>query len=131
MKLLNPKDWASPKGYANGVEAQGRLIFVAGQVGWNAQQRFESADFVDQVRQTLQNVLAVLRETGAKPEHITRMTWFITDKEEYKRRAREVGEVYRELMGRHYPAMTLVEVSALLEDGAQVEIEATAVIPEK
>ena len=128
MKILQPKEWSRPSGFANGIEAEGKFIFVAGQVGWNAKQKFESDDFVDQVKQTLKNVLAVLKEAGAGAENITRMTWFIIDKEEYKARAREVGEVYRELMGKHFPAMTLVEVSALLEDRAKVEIEATAVL---
>ncbi|MBI1729184.1 RidA family protein [Candidatus Acetothermia bacterium] len=128
MKILQPKEWLRPSGYSNGIEAEGKVIFVAGQVGWNAKQQFESDDFVDQVRQTLKNVLAVLKESRAGPENITRLTWFIVDKREYKARSREVGEVYRELLGKHFPAMTLVEVSALLEDGAKVEIEATAVL---
>ena len=130
MKILQPQEWARPIGYSNGIEAEGKFVFVAGQVGWNAKGQFESDDFVAQVKQTLMNVQAVLKEAGAEPQHITRMTWFIVDKREYKARARKVGEVYREVMGKHYPAMTLVEVSALLEDGAKVEIEATAVLPE-
>jgi enamine deaminase RidA (YjgF/YER057c/UK114 family) len=128
MKILQPKEWSRPSGYSNGIEAEGKVIFVAGQVGWNAKQQFESDDFVDQVRQTLKNVLAVLKQAGAGAENITRLTWFIVDKKEYKTRVREVGEVYRELLGKHFPAMTLVEVSALLEDSAKVEIEATAVL---
>lgn len=128
MKIIHPPDWARPSGYANGIEAEGKMIFVAGQIGWNAQMKFESDDFVDQTRQALSNVLAVLKSAGAGPNSITRLTWYIVDKRDYKQRAREVGEVYRELMGKHYPAMTLVEVSALLEDRAKVEIEATAVI---
>jgi enamine deaminase RidA (YjgF/YER057c/UK114 family) len=127
--LLHPRNWKPAKGYANGVAADGRMIFVAGQIGWNAAQQFESEDFVAQIRQALQNIVAVVREAGGKPEHITRLTWYITDKKEYLARLAEVGEAYRSVMGRHFPAMTMVEVSALMEDSAKVEIEASAVVP--
>jgi enamine deaminase RidA (YjgF/YER057c/UK114 family) len=120
-----------PRGYANGVAASGRFVFVAGQIGWNAAQQFETDDFVGQVRQALANVVAVLAAAGARPEHLTRMTWYITDKTEYQAMLREVGRAYREIVGPYYPAMTLVQVAALLEDRAKVEIEATAVIPEQ
>ena len=128
MQILQPPGWPRPRGYANGVAAQGRLVFVAGQIGWDATQTIVSDDIVQQVRQTLENTLAVLREAGAGPQHVTRMTWYVTDKREYLARARELGEAYRTLMGRHYPAMAVVEVSALMEDRAKVEIETTAVI---
>ena len=128
MQILQPPGWPRPGGYANGVAAQGRLVFVAGQIGWDATQTIVSDDIVQQVRQTLANTLAVLREAGAGPQHVTRMTWYVTDKREYLARARELGEAYRTLMGRHYPAMAVVEVSALMEDRAKVEIETTAVI---
>ena len=128
MQILQPPGWPRPRGYANGVAAQGRLVFVAGQIGWDATQTIVSDDIVQQVRQTLANTLAVLREAGAGPQHVTRMTWYVTDKREYLARARELGEAYRTLMGRHYPAMAVVEVSALMEDRAKVEIETTAVI---
>jgi enamine deaminase RidA (YjgF/YER057c/UK114 family) len=127
-ETLNPPHWVPAKGYANGVTAAGRLVFVAGQVGWNAAQVFESEDFVGQVRQALRNVVEVLREAGAEPRHLVRLTWFVVDKREYLDRVKEVGAVYREVLGRHYPAMTLVQVVALLEDRAKVEIEATAVV---
>lgn len=127
--VLQPADWAAPKGYANGVAASGRQIFVAGQIGWNAQCQFESDDFVDQVRQALQNIKAVLAEGGAGPEHICRMTWYVLDKREYLARGREVGLVYREVLGREYGvAMSAVQVAALMEDRAKVEIEVTAVL---
>jgi enamine deaminase RidA (YjgF/YER057c/UK114 family) len=118
-----------PRGYANGVAVEGSFVFVAGQIGWNAAQQFETDDFVGQVRQALTNVVAVLAVAGARPEHLARMTWYITDKAEYRASLREIGRVYRETVGAHYPAMTLVQVAALLEDRAKVEIEATAVIP--
>ena len=126
---LQPAGWAVPKGYANGVAAEGRLVFVAGQIGWNGQGVFESDDFVAQTRQALENVVAVLAVAGATPAQITRLTWYITDKRAYLAAQREIGRVYREVIGPHYPAMTLVQVPALLEDRALVEIEATAVIP--
>lgn len=129
QRILQPAGWPRPSGYANGVSATGRLVFVAGQVGWNAAGAFESDDFVAQVAQALRNVVAVLAEDGARPEHIARMTWYVTDRGEYVRRAREIGAVYREVIGRHFPAMTAVEVSALVETGAKVEVEVTAVVP--
>jgi|SRR5450755_3431972 enamine deaminase RidA (YjgF/YER057c/UK114 family) len=128
-RFLHPGHWKRAQGYANGVVAEGRTVFVAGQVGWNAEQQFESHDFVAQVRQALENIVAVVREAGGKPEHVTRLTWFITDKREYVSRLPEVGEAYRSVMGRHFPAMTMVQVVALVEDGARVEIEASAVVP--
>ena len=128
-QFLHPPAWKPAIGYANGVVAEGRAVFVAGQVGWNAEQRFESQDFVAQIRQALENVVAVVREAGGAPEHITRLTWFITDKAEYASRLHEVGEAYRSVMGRHFPAMTMVQVAALVEDEARVEIEASAVLP--
>jgi enamine deaminase RidA (YjgF/YER057c/UK114 family) len=129
MQTLHPKGWAAAKGFANGVVAQGRTVFVAGQVGWNAQQEFESDDFVAQVEQALANILAVLAEAGAGPEHLVRLTWYVTDKREYLSRLGDVGGAYRRIIGRHFPAMTLVQVTALVEDRAKVEIEATAVVP--
>ncbi len=127
--ILEPDGWAPAKGYANGVAAEGRLVFVGGQIGWNAAQVFESAEFVAQARQALANVVAVLATAGARPEHVTRMTWYVVDKREYLACGKALGAAYREIMGRHYPAMTAVEVSALMEDAARVEIEATAVVP--
>ncbi len=127
-RVLQPAGWPAPSGYANGVVASGPMVFVGGQIGWNAEQAFESDDFVDQVRQALKNVLAVLAEAGAGPEHIVRLTWYVTDKREYAARLKEVGEAYRNVIGRHFPPMTLVEVSGLVEDAAKVEIEATAVL---
>lgn len=129
MKLLQPPGWRPPRGYAHGVAASGTMVFVAGQIGWNAEQQFESDDFVAQVRQALLNVRAVLAEAGAGPEHITRMTWYLIDKREYLARSREVGAVFREVVGVYHAAMSAVQVSALIEDRAQVEIEATAVVP--
>ena len=128
MELLQPKHWRLPKGFANGVAAQGRQVFVAGQVGWNADQQFASDDFVAQVEQALRNICEVLAQAGATPQHLVRLTWYITDKREYLSRLEEVGKAYRRVIGRHFPAMTLVQVAALLEDRAKVEIEATAVI---
>jgi len=130
MKILQPPGWLQPRGYSNGVAAAGRQIFVAGQVGWDEQCRFQSDDFVAQARQALRNVVAVLAAAGAKPEHIARMTWYVTSKREYLAAGPALGAAYREIIGRHFPAMTAVEVSALIEDRAKVEIEATAVVPE-
>ena len=129
MKVLQPAGWQAPRGYSNGVAASGTLVFVAGQIGWNEQCRITSDDFVDQVRQALLNVRAVLAEAGATPQHITRMTWYLVDKREYLARGREVGAVFREVIGGYQAAMSAVQVSALIEDRARVEIEATAVIP--
>ncbi len=130
MQILQPPGWPRPKGYANGVAAEGRLVFVAGQVGWDPEtERFESADFVAQVRQALQNAVDVLEEAGAGPRHITRMTWYVTDKDEYLGSGPAIGRAYREVIGAHFPAMALVQVAGLVEDGAKVEIEITAVVP--
>ena len=130
MKKLQPPDWAEPKGYANGIMARGALIFVGGQIGWNAAQVFESDDFIAQTRQALMNIAAVLRAADAGPEHMVRMTWFVTDRLEYSARLKELGGVYREVMGKNFPAMTCVEVSGLVEDRAKIEIEVTAVLPD-
>lgn len=127
--FLHPRNWKPAKGYANGVVAEGRTIYLAGQIGWNAEQQFESRDFVAQVRQALKNIVVIVQEAGGKAEHIARLTWYVTDKTEYLSRLNEVGEAYRNVMGKHFPAMTMVQVSALMEDGAKVEIEATAVVP--
>ena len=129
MKTLQPPGWAPPRGYSNGVAASGLQVFVAGQVGWNALCRFESDDFVAQVRQALLNIVAVLNEAGARPEHIVRMTWYLLDKHEYLARGSEVGAVFREVIGSYNAAMSAVQVSALMEDRAKVEIEVTAVLP--
>ena len=129
MQRLNPASWARPRGYSNGVVAEGRMVFIAGQVGWNGQMQFTTDDFAGQVRQALANTVAVLAEAGAGPEHIVRMTWYVTDKQEYLAASAAVGAAYRELIGSNYPAMTLVQVSALVEDRAKVEIESTAVVP--
>jgi enamine deaminase RidA (YjgF/YER057c/UK114 family) len=130
MKILQPPAWPRPKGYSNGVTARGRMVFVAGMIGWDAEGRFPAADLVGQVRQALLNVRAVLDEAGARPEHIVRMTWYVIDKADYLARAREIGSVFRELIGSFNAAMTAVEVRALMEDQAQVEIEVTAMIPD-
>jgi enamine deaminase RidA (YjgF/YER057c/UK114 family) len=130
MRILQPEGWGAPRGYSNGIEAQGRLVFVAGQIGWNPQTCvFETDDFVGQVGQALRNVLAVLGEAGARPEHLVRMTWYVTDRAAYMADTRALGRVWRDTFGRHYPAMTLVIVAGLLEERARVEIEATAVVP--
>jgi enamine deaminase RidA (YjgF/YER057c/UK114 family) len=131
MKKLQPPGWAEPKGYANGVMAKGALIFVGGQIGWNAAQEFESDDFVAQTRQTLLNIRAVLEAAGAGPEHMARMTWYVVDRVEYVDSLKAVGAVYREVMGRNFPAMTCVQVAALVEERARVEIEVTAVLPDQ
>jgi enamine deaminase RidA (YjgF/YER057c/UK114 family) len=127
---LQPEGWAKPIGYANGMAATGRMVFVGGQVGWNAACEFESDDFVEQVRQTLKNVVAILIEGGAEPQHITSMTWYFTDKAEYLGNLKGIGQAYREIIGRHFPAMAAMQVVALVEDRAKVEIQATAVIPD-
>ena len=128
-RILHPRNWKAPRGYANGVLAEGQTIFLGGQVGWNSDQVFETEDFVGQVEQTLRNIVAVLAVAGARPEHLVRLTWFVTDKSAYLERLPEIGKVYRSVLGPHFPAMSLVVVSALVEDSAKVEIEATAVIP--
>jgi enamine deaminase RidA (YjgF/YER057c/UK114 family) len=130
MQILQPPSWPRPKGYSNGVVARGRMVFLAGMVGWNEREAFETDDFAGQARQALSNIVAVLAEAGAGAEHIVRMTWFVSDKNEYLARQRELGQVYREVIGRHYPAMAVIEVKGFIEDGAKLEIEATAVIPE-
>ena len=129
MKLLQPPGWEAPRGYANGVMARGALIFVGGQIGWNAQQQFESDDFIVQTRQALLNIRAVLEAGGAGPQHMARMTWYVVDRLEYISRLQELGVVYREVMGKNFPAMTCVEVAGLVEDRARIEIEVTAVLP--
>ena len=130
LQLLQPAHWARPKGYANGVAVRGRQVFVAGMIGWDAQCQFHSDDLVAQVRQALQSIVEVLAEAGAQPEHIVRMTWYVTDKREYLRRSKEIGAAFRETIGSFNAAMTAVQVVALIEDRAQVEIEVTAVIPD-
>lgn len=127
--ILQPAGWARPKGYANGIAAEGKLVFVAGQIGWNGECRFEARDLVGQTRQALKNVVAVLAEAGAGPEHITSMTWYVTDKKDYLANLKGIGEAWREVIGRNYPAMAVVEVTALVEDAAKVEIQAIAVVP--
>jgi enamine deaminase RidA (YjgF/YER057c/UK114 family) len=128
--ILQPEGWAKPLGYANGVAARGKLVFVGGQIGWNRQAQFETDDLVGQVRQALQNIVEVLAEAGAEPKHLTSMTWYFTDKAEYLANLKQIGEAYRAVIGRHYPAMAAVQVVALIEDRAKVEIQATAVMPE-
>jgi enamine deaminase RidA (YjgF/YER057c/UK114 family) len=127
--FLHPRGWKPAKGFSNGVVAEGRMIFLAGQVGWNAEQKFETGDFVAQARQALANVVMLVAEAGGQPEHITRLTWFVLDKQEYLSHLRELGEAYRGVMGKHFPAMSLIQVGALVEDEARLEIEATAVVP--
>jgi enamine deaminase RidA (YjgF/YER057c/UK114 family) len=127
--FLHPRSWKPAKGFSNAVVAEGRTVFLAGQVGWNAEQRFESSDFVGQARQALANIVTLVAEAGGQPDHITRLTWFVLDKQEYLSHLRELGEAYRTIMGKHFPAMTLVQVGALVEDEARLEIEATAVVP--
>jgi enamine deaminase RidA (YjgF/YER057c/UK114 family) len=129
-EILNPKNWKPAKGYANGVAARGRMVFCGGLIGWNANHEFESDDFVDQVAHTLRNIVTVLAEGGARPEHLVRLTWYVTDMKEYQTRLKDLGRVYQEIIGRHYPAMALVQVVALVEARAKVEIEGTAVVPE-
>lgn len=129
MQILQPPGWATPRGYSNGVAAHGKIIFISGQIGWDDQCRFQTDDFVLQARQALLNVVAVLAEAGGKPEHIARLTWYVVNKADYLARSKELGQVYRAIMGKHYPAMSAVVVAALMEDRAQIEIEATAVIP--
>ncbi|MEO8058630.1 MAG: RidA family protein [Burkholderiales bacterium] len=128
-QVLLPEGWPRPKGYANGVAASGRQVFIAGMIGWDAQGVFHSDDFAAQTRQALQNIVDVLREAGGRPEHIVRLTWYVTDKREYLAAGREVGAAFREIVGSYNAAMTAVQVTALIEDRAKVEIEATAVIP--
>jgi enamine deaminase RidA (YjgF/YER057c/UK114 family) len=130
MKTLQPPAWPRPRGYSNGVMARGQMVFVAGMIGWDGTNEFQTDDFAGQARQALQNVVAVLSEAGAKPEHITRMTWYVTDKQEYINAGREVGQAFRDIIGSFNAAMSAVQVVALMEDRAKVEIEVTAVIPD-
>ena len=130
MRFLQPPGWARPKGYSNGVAAKGCTVFVSGIVGWNKECEFEVRDFTGQVRQALQNIVDVLAQANARPEHIARMTWYVVDKKEYLGASKEIGAAYRDIIGRHYPAMTVVEVAGLIEEHARVEIEVTAVVPE-
>jgi enamine deaminase RidA (YjgF/YER057c/UK114 family) len=130
MKILQPSGWAKPRGFSNGIAATGRFVFVAGQIGWTGESKWEAKDFAGQFRQTLKNTLAVLAEAGGKPEHIVRMTWYVIDKQEYLGAMKEVGAAWRELMGRHYPAMAVVQVGGLMEDEAKLEIETMAVVPD-
>lgn len=127
--FLQPEGWKPAKGYANGILAEGRMVFTGGQIGWNAAQEFETDDFTGQAEQTLQNIVDILAEAKAGPEHLVRLTWYVTDKQEYLACQRELGEAYKRVIGRHFPAMALVQVVALVEDRAKVEIEATAMLP--
>jgi enamine deaminase RidA (YjgF/YER057c/UK114 family) len=129
-RALQPEGWAKPQGYANGVSARGRVITLAGQIGWNARSEFESDDLVEQIAQALRNIVAVLGCDGASPQHIVNLNWYFVDKRDYLSRLPEVGKVYREIIGKHFPAMTAVQVSALIEDRAKVEIQATAIVPD-
>ncbi|MDH3664761.1 MAG: RidA family protein [Alphaproteobacteria bacterium] len=129
-EMINPEGWKPAQGYANAVIASGRTLYLAGQIGWNADQRFETDDLVGQIEQTLSNIRTILECAGAGPEHLVRLTWFVTDKRAYLDQQKAIGAVYRAVIGRHFPAMSVVEVSSLLEERAQVEIEATAVLPE-
>jgi enamine deaminase RidA (YjgF/YER057c/UK114 family) len=131
MQILQPPGWAKARGFSNGIAASGRLVFIAGQVGWTGEGRWEAKDFAGQFRQTLKNILEVLAQADGRPEHIVRLTWYVIDKQEYLGAIKEVGAAYRELMGRHYPTMAVVQVGALVEDEARLEIEATAVVPEQ
>ena len=128
MRVLQPPNWERPKGYSNGIVASGMQIFLAGLVGWNEKEEFTAEDFAGQARQALKNIVAVLAEAGGKPEHLVRMTWFISDKNEYLDAQADVGAHYREIIGKIYPAMSVIEVSGFIEEGAKLEIEATAVI---
>jgi enamine deaminase RidA (YjgF/YER057c/UK114 family) len=130
FEILLPDGWPRPRGYSNGVVARGRQVFIAGQIGWDRDGRFPSARLGDQAKQALENVIAVLAEAGGRPEHVARMTWFLTSRDEYHAELKQIGAAYREVMGRHFPAMTAVQVVALMEAQAKIEIEATAVIPD-
>jgi enamine deaminase RidA (YjgF/YER057c/UK114 family) len=130
MKILQPPGWPRPRGYSNGVSASGRILFTAGVVGWTAEEKFEAKDFLGQLRQVLVNTLAILAEGGAGPQHIVRMTWYVTDRHQYIAHVREAGAIYRELMGKNFPTMAVVEVSGLMEPDAKIEIETTAMVPE-
>ena len=130
MEMLQPPGWPRAKGYSNGIAAKGTMVFTAGLVGWNEKEEFETDDFAGQARQAFENIVAVLAEAGAKPEHIARITWYVGDKAEYLGALREVGAAYRDIIGRHYPAMAVIEVKGFVEQGAKMEMEATAVIPD-
>jgi enamine deaminase RidA (YjgF/YER057c/UK114 family) len=130
MQILQPPHWPRPKGYSNGIAAKGRLVFVSGMTGWDSQGRLVATDFLGQARQALKNIVDVLAEANSKPEHIVRMTWYVVDRKEYLEAAKTLGAAYREIIGPHYPAMTAVEVAALMVEQARVEIEATAVVPD-
>lgn len=129
MKIIQPDGWPRPKGYSNGIVAEGKMLFISGQIGWDENEQFQSDDFVAQIRQTLDNTVAVLKAADSKPEHVVRMTWYITSREDYLANLDAIGQVYREIMGKTFPVMAMVEVSALMEARAKVEIETTAVIP--
>ena len=130
MQILQPPGFAKPKGYSNGIVAKGRLVFIAGQVGWNAQEKFETSDFAGQARQALKNIVAILAEAGAGPEHVCRMNWYVADAKEYNSSLRELGAAYRDVMGRNFPVMTALQVAGFVEAGAKLEIEVTAVLPD-
>lgn len=130
QQILQPPGWQRPRGFSNGVSAKGTLVFTGGQIGWDSQCCFASLDLAEQVRQTLSNILAILAVAGAGPQHVVRLTWYITDKREYLARSKDIGNAYRAVMGNHYPAMAVVQVAELVEDAARVEIEATAVVPD-
>jgi enamine deaminase RidA (YjgF/YER057c/UK114 family) len=129
IEILQPPGWARAKGFSNGISCTGKLVFIAGQIGWTGEQKWEARDFAGQFRQALQNIIDVLKEAKGRPEHLVRLTWYVLDKNEYLASLREVGAAYRELMGKHYPTMVVVQVSGLVEGEARLEIEATAVIP--
>jgi len=131
MQILQPPGWARPKGFSNGISCQGRLVFIGGQIGWSGQGEWLDRSFAGQFRQALKNILDILAQAGGRPEHLVRLTWYVLDKKEYLASLKELGAAYRELMGRHYPTMAVVQVSGLVEDAARLEIEATAVIPEE
>ena len=131
MNILQPPGWARAKGFSNGIAASGKLVFIAGQIGWTGEGKWEARDFAGQFRQALLNVITVLKEARGKPEHLVRLTWYVLDRQEYLNSLKAVGDAYRELMGRHYPTMAVVQVSGLMEPEARLEIEATAVLPEK
>ncbi|CAG4883906.1 Putative translation initiation inhibitor, yjgF family [Georgfuchsia toluolica] len=130
MQVLRPPGWRQPKGYSNGIAARGTMVFVAGQVGFDVNEEFKTDNLVDQSRQALANIVTILAEAGARPEHIVRMTWYLADKDEYNTNQKGIGEAYRDVIGRHFPVMTAIQVAGFVEDGAKVEIEATAVIPD-
>ena len=129
MKILQPPGWARAKGFSNGIAAKGNLVFIAGQIGWTGDCKWEARDFAGQFKQAIKNILEILAQANGKPEHIVRLTWYVLDKQEYLKSLKGVGEAYRELMGRHYPTMAVVQVSGLVEEEARLEIEATAVVP--